>query len=178
MKPFLHARGSVGRWGGQPSDYMAIHDFIDSSKAAMPDLRHRALYHHAMGCYLVERIFGHTLINSDGREVSTRDVAENHIIEDMGFLPSVEDWLESLPQDKWHGGIHRLVREERPVEPSVAREARRNAVIDAVARGIYSGTLQLVEDCETKEDGARFDRAIDRIIAAAGGITLRDDEVA
>lgn len=113
MKPFLHARGSVSRWGGKPDDYMAIHDFIDSTKVAMPDLRHRALLHNAFGCFLVERIFGHTLTNSDGREVSTRDVAEQHIIEDMGFLPSLEDWMDDLPQQPWHGGLHRLPKDQR-----------------------------------------------------------------
>lgn len=113
MKPFKHAKGSVARWGGRPEDYMAIHDFIDQTKVAMPDLRHRAVLHNAFGCYLVERVFGHTLTNSDGREVSTRDVAERHIIEDMGFLPSLEDWLDELPQSDWHGGIHRLDKAKR-----------------------------------------------------------------
>lgn len=113
MKPFLHARGSVSRWGGNPDDYTPIHDFIDQTKIAMPDLRHRAVLHNAFGCFLVERVFGHTLTNSAGRVVSTRDVAEQHIIEDMGFLPSLEDWMDELPQSTWHGGIHRLSKEQR-----------------------------------------------------------------
>lgn len=132
MKPFLHARGSVRRWGGKPEDYLAIHDFIDSSKAAMPDLRHRALYHHAMGCYLVERIFGHTIKNSDGREVSTRDVAEEHIIEDMGYLPSVEDWLDAMPMLAWMGGIHRIAKDARPPTPPELREATRARVREVI----------------------------------------------
>lgn len=130
MKPFLHARGSVSRWGGKPEDYMAIHDFIDSSKATMPDVRHRALYHHALGCYLVERIFGHTFINSDGREVSTRDVAEHHIIEDMGFLPSVEDWIDGLPLAPWHGGISRMPKDQRPKSFAEVRAETRKRVLD------------------------------------------------
>lgn len=113
MKPFLHARGSIQRWGGKPEDYMPIHDFIDQSKMAMPDLRHRAVLHNAFGCYLVEKVFGHTIINSDKREVSTRDIAEHHIIEDMGFLPSLEDWIDDIPHREWHGGIHRLTKEQR-----------------------------------------------------------------
>ncbi len=128
MKPFLHARGSVARWGGKPEDYLPIHDFIDSSKIAMPDMRHRAALHNAFGCFLVERVFGHTIINSDGREVSTRDVAENHVIEDLGFLPSLEDWLDELPLSKWHGGIHRLKKDERPPTPVEVREATRARV--------------------------------------------------
>lgn len=107
---------------------MAIHDFIDSSKMAMPDMRHRAALHNAFGCYIVERVFGHTIRNSDGREVSTRDVAENHIIEDLGFLPSLEDFLDELPMSVWHGGIHRLPKDQRPPTPAEAREAARNRV--------------------------------------------------
>lgn len=98
----------------------------------MPDMRHRALYHHSLGCYLVERIFGHTFVNSEGREVSTRDVAEKHIIEDLGFLPSVEDFLDELPMSKWHGGIHRLPKDEREPTPAEQREARRNRVRDVL----------------------------------------------
>ena len=128
MKPFLHARGSVARWGGKSEDYLPIHDFIDSSKMAMPDMRHRAALHNAFGCFLVERVFGHTIKNSDGREVSTRDVAENHIIEDLGFLPSLEDFLDELPLSKWHGGIHRLPKDERPPTPAEARADARMRV--------------------------------------------------
>lgn len=113
MKPHLHARGSVSRWGGLPADYMAIHDFIDQTKIAMPDMRHRAVLHNAFGCFLIERVFGHTFMNSAGREVSTRDAAEQHIIEDLGFLPSLEDFLDELPQSPWHGGIHRLPKQQR-----------------------------------------------------------------
>lgn len=132
MKPFLHARGSVRRWGGKPTDYMAIHDFIDSTKQCMPDMRHRAVLHNAFGCFLVEKLFGHTLINSEGREVSTRDVAENHIIEDLGFLPSLEDFLDELPLSKWHGGIHRLPKDERPPTPAEARMEMRLRVSQAL----------------------------------------------
>lgn len=133
MKPFLHTRGSVKRWGGVASDYLPIHDFIDSTKIAMPDLRHRAVLHNAFGCFLVERIFGHTIVNSDGKEVSTRDIAENHIIEDLGFLPSLEDWLDELPQSKWHGGIHRTNKEDRPLTPEQERQATRDRVFRVFA---------------------------------------------
>lgn len=83
MKPWSHARGSAKRWGGTPEAYLAIHDFIDQTKIAMPDLRHRAVLHNAFGCFLVERVFGHVR-DVDGKQVSTRDIAEQHIIEDLG----------------------------------------------------------------------------------------------
>ncbi|MGN6108970.1 MAG: DUF6915 family protein, partial [Kofleriaceae bacterium] len=144
MKPFLHARGSASRWGGKPEDYIEIHDFIDSSKAAMPDMRHRAALHNAFGCFLVERVFGRTIVNSDGREVSTRDVAESHIIEDMGFLPSLEDWLDELPLSKWHGGIHRLPRDQRPPTPVEARDATRKRVREILSIR-FSPSVEIID---------------------------------
>jgi len=113
MKPYNHARSSVKRWGGRVEDYLEIHNFIDGTKIAMPDLRHRALLHNAWGIFLLERVFGVTITNSEGRAVSVRDVGEQHVMEDMGFIPSLEDWLEDLPQQPWHGGIHRLPKTER-----------------------------------------------------------------
>lgn len=141
MKPFRHAKGSVGRWGGKPEDYMAIHDFIDSTKIAMPDLRHRAVLHNAFGCFLVERVFGRTIVNSDGREISTRDIAEEHILEDMGFIPSLEDWLDELPLSTWHGGIHRIPKDQRPPTPAEERAATRDRVRSAIGALIGCGAI-------------------------------------
>lgn len=107
MKPFDHARHSVKKWGGKPEDYLPIHDFIDCSKAAHPDMRHRAILHNALGCFIVERVFGHNLTNSEGRLVSTRDVAEQHILDDMGFIPTISDYLKDMPMYDWLGGPKR-----------------------------------------------------------------------
>jgi len=49
MKPHLHARLSVKKHGGKLEDYLAIHEFIDSSKVAVADVRHRAMLHSAWG---------------------------------------------------------------------------------------------------------------------------------
>ncbi len=108
MKPHLHARGSVKRWGGKPEDYQAIHDFIDHTKAQIGDVRHRAMLHNAWGIYIVERVFGITFVNSDGKTVSVRDVAEKHVLEDMGTIPTLSDWLRTMPLADWMGGISRL----------------------------------------------------------------------
>lgn len=107
MKPFQHARVSVAKWGGKPDDYLPIHDFLDSSKAHFPDMRHRALLHSSFGIYIAERVFGHNVTNSDGRLVSVRDVAERHVIDDMGTIPTVQDYLKGLPFYDWLGGPKR-----------------------------------------------------------------------
>lgn len=104
MKPYIHALISAKKFKGKPEDYQAIHDFIDSSKACMPDIRHRAILHSAFGCFLVEKIFGTTLTNSDGKVVSVRDIAEEHIKEDLGFIPTMEHWLKNMPIEGWMSG--------------------------------------------------------------------------
>jgi hypothetical protein len=53
---------------------------------------------------LVERIFGATRKNSDGKTYSPRDVAEEHILEDLGFIPTLEKSFESLALVTWMGG--------------------------------------------------------------------------
>ena len=42
-KPYVHAVSSAKKFGGIWEDYIDIHEFLDSSKAVMSDLRHRAL---------------------------------------------------------------------------------------------------------------------------------------
>lgn len=107
MKPFIHSRNSVRKWGGKTEDYQKIHDFIDSSKACHPDVRHRAILHSSFGCFLVEQVFGTTITNSIGRDISTRDIAEQHVIEDMGFIPRVDQWLNNMKFEDWMYGSAR-----------------------------------------------------------------------
>lgn len=110
MKPYLHAMVSVRKWGGKPEDYLAIHDFLDSSKAHLPDVRHRALLHNSFGIYIAERVFGHNITNDNGKLVSVRDIAEQHVIDDVGFIPTVERYFEGMPMHDWLGGKKRTVR--------------------------------------------------------------------
>ena len=99
MKPFQHARASVKKYGGKIEDYQEIHDFFDSSKQTLPDMRHRAILHSAFGIFLLERVFGTTITNSDGKQVCVRDLGEDHVIQDLGFIPTVERWLKHLPKE-------------------------------------------------------------------------------
>ena len=46
---YHHADSSARRFRGSPSDYLAIHEWIDNSKIAFSDHRHRALRHHSFG---------------------------------------------------------------------------------------------------------------------------------
>lgn len=104
MKPYCHARNSVKKYGGKVEDYLPIHDFFDSSKAHVADMRHRAMLHNSFGVFLAEKVFGTYFENSDGRTVQVRDVAEDHVLEDLGRIPSVQDWLVGMPMYYWIGG--------------------------------------------------------------------------
>lgn len=112
MKPLIHAKVSVKRHGGVIEDYIDIHNFIDHSKAAMPDVRHRAILHSSFGCYLAEQIFGVYITNKDGKHISVRDIAEEHIQEDLGFIPTPERWLRNLPFEPWMSGAHKRTKSE------------------------------------------------------------------
>jgi hypothetical protein len=107
MKPHLHANISAKQHGGTPDDYMAIHEFIDHSKSSMADVRHRAMLHSAWGIYVVSQVFGNLITNSDGKQVSVRDIAEEHVIQDLGFIPTMDDWLKNLPIEGWMSGTRK-----------------------------------------------------------------------
>ena len=98
---YHHSLSSVKKWGGKPEDYQAIHDWFDESKKIMADFRHRALRHHAEGCFACEKEFGVAIKNSDGRMVPVRLIAERHIIEDLGYIPSMSDWFKQIKPAKW-----------------------------------------------------------------------------
>ncbi len=97
MKPHLHAKTSIKKHGGVLEDYLDIHEFIDSSKAHVADMRHRLLLHSSFGIYIVQQVFGHVRTNSAGRTYAVRDIAEDHVLEDLGCIPSVDRWLRDLP---------------------------------------------------------------------------------
>ena len=103
-KPAIHAQLSVRKYGGYIEDYMPIHNFLDSSKAHVPDMRHRAMLHNSWGIYLAEMTLGDMFENSHRKLISTRDIAEEHILQDMGFIPTVQDYLEGMPMYGWLGG--------------------------------------------------------------------------
>lgn len=110
MKPWIHAENSVKKFGGIPEDYLEIHDFLDSSKAHVPDMRHRAILHSSFGIFITEKVFGTYRINNDRKVVQVRDIAEHHIIEDMGRIPTVQDYLEGMPFYDWLGGPKKVKR--------------------------------------------------------------------
>lgn len=98
----FHAKSSVKRWGGKPEDYLPIHDWFDATKEMMADFRHRALRHHSQGIFEAERVFGHTITNSDGKVIPVRYIGEQHVMEDCGGrIPTVADWFSNMTIKSW-----------------------------------------------------------------------------
>lgn len=107
-KPTIHSKNSVAKFGGVESDYHEIHDFMDISKSAHADMRHRMVLHHALGCYIAEKVFGRTIVNAEGKEVNVRDIAEQHILDDLGFIPSLTEWVNEMNQESWMNGLRKI----------------------------------------------------------------------
>jgi hypothetical protein len=69
------------------------------------------LRHHTQGIFECERVFGATITNSSGREVPVRWIGEQHVTEDMGFQPSLSDWLRCIRPEPWMNRSRKLHRE-------------------------------------------------------------------
>ena len=96
--PHFHSKSSSRRFGGIPSDYYALHEWFDQVKAHLPDVRHRAVLHSSFGIYLAQQVFGEVLVRkSDGGEVPPRLLGEQQVLEDRGYIPTVQEWLKELP---------------------------------------------------------------------------------
>jgi hypothetical protein len=114
--PYHHAVSSAKKWGGEAEDYLPIHRWFDESKELHGDFRHRALRHHAHGIFECERVFGVTieLTIAPGRprkRIPTRWVAEQHVREDHGFIPTLQDWLVRIEPAPWMNRSRPLSRE-------------------------------------------------------------------
>jgi len=105
-----HAQSAAKKWGGSPEDYIAIEEFIDSSKKIIGDVRHRSLYHHTAGVWLCQEVFGRVLRIQKGYDVvavPVRLIAERHVLEDLGWLPSPADYIKGMPVEPWMSGAQR-----------------------------------------------------------------------
>ena len=110
---YHHALSSVRIWGGSVEDYLPLHLWFDQSKAITADFRHRALRHHAEGIFMLERFFGPTITLSTCRVVPVRLIGEQHVREDLGFIPSFADWVKAIHPEPWMGRALKLEGELR-----------------------------------------------------------------
>ncbi len=119
--PYHHSLSSVRKWGGVVDDYQPVHDWFDESKKIIADFRHRALRHHAEGNFMAETIFGSTITLTTGRVIPVRWIGEQHVREDLGFIPSFGDWVKMIRPEPW---MRRALRLETTLEATI-QPARR-----------------------------------------------------
>ena len=50
---------------------------------------------------MLERLFGVTIVNADGRTVPVRLIGEQHVREDLGRVPSFADWARAIGAQPW-----------------------------------------------------------------------------
>lgn len=105
MKPLLHSKIAAKTFGGVWQDYIEIENFFDQTKGYIPDSRHRMILHNSFGIMLCEQMFGVAIVNSDGKDVSVRDIAERHVIDDLGYIPTLcEVFKDVAPPAEVVGG--------------------------------------------------------------------------
>ena len=105
--PLKHSQSSARLFGGVADDYLHIHTVMDSSKLFLADWRHRALLHNTFGIHVFEQLMGAAFKRkSDGVEVCTRTVISQHIMEDLGAIPTAGEFLREMPLKQWMTGIH------------------------------------------------------------------------
>ena len=80
MKPLQHAQISAKTYGAVWTNYIEIHNFLDSSKAACAYFKYRFLLHPAEGIDLAVRLFGKELTNNNGQTNSIRQILTNHLV--------------------------------------------------------------------------------------------------
>ena len=56
------------------------------------------------GIFLCERIFGVAITNSEGKKVPVRYIGEQHVKEDLGRIPTAQDWLSQIKPTSWMYG--------------------------------------------------------------------------
>lgn len=101
---WIHSISSARKFRGKPEDYLKIHQKMDCSKAYISHNGHRALTHHSFWVHEVMiPLFGYVIKNSDGLDVSVKDICERHILEDfhMKFIPTAQDYLENMEVKEW-----------------------------------------------------------------------------
>ena len=100
---WIHSKSSARKFGGEIEDYLSIHMKMDCSKAYVADNRHRTLTHTNFWIHEVMiPIFSYTIKNSAGKEVSVKDVCEQHILEDFGMRWSLWIGCKMVLKDVHH----------------------------------------------------------------------------
>ena len=114
-----HAVSSANAFGGQPADYYELHRWLDRGRRGTDRLLHRMLAHHTQGIDDAVALFGDVITSSAGRKVPTSLLAHQHIIEDLGFVPVLEHYMELLQCPRWASKPAKLLHSKLLEHPAL-----------------------------------------------------------
>lgn len=131
MNPYIHAKNSANKYGGVPEDYLEVHCFMDSAKEHIGTVVHRLILHNTFGVALAEKVCGdyvqigsgkvvrtNYIVNSEGRKVFVRDIAQDHVLEDLhGKIPTLSEQFANVTVD--------LVKDKLGIFGPLIRRVRR-----------------------------------------------------
>jgi hypothetical protein len=69
---------------------------------------------------MAETVFGPPITISTGRLVPFRWIAEQHGLEDLGFIPSFADWVKAVRPEAWMGRSQNLSDSAGTPDPPMA----------------------------------------------------------
>lgn len=104
-----HCVSSAKAFGGVAEDYAKLHAWMDRSRAGTDKLLHRMLAHHTQGIADGVALFGDTWEISTGARIPTSLILNRHVREDLGFMPTLEHYLELLHCPRWASRPARLL---------------------------------------------------------------------
>jgi hypothetical protein len=78
-------------------------------------------FHHSLGIDHCVRHFGPTITTCDGRQIPTRWIAEQHVKEDFGWIPSFADWVRAIKPEPWMGRVPRIPGFDQPIATAPSR---------------------------------------------------------
>jgi len=168
MKPLQHARITAHRFGGKWQDWIAIHDWIDRSKAIFPSMQHRMLLHSDFGEWLAIRIHGEKIWAEDRTFISTRDLFRDHQMEDLGRVVILAEWLREIDAVYW-------TRRRRP--PRQLEQITENPAEGLAARwgGVPDDYLALIDFFDKPSEFAPENPAAAMITHNSFGIFLAEE---
>lgn len=95
--PIQHAKSNAKKFGGEYTEYLHLHEWMDETKSWFGDSLHRLVRHHSEGIFEGEKKFGTHFVNSAGKTVYVRYCLEMHVKEDCnGYIPSFKEWVISI----------------------------------------------------------------------------------
>jgi len=134
MRPFQHALNSARGTDGCWEEYLPVHEFIDSTKVACSDIRHRMILHSVDFGAAVARMAFPERTDVDA-------LMRRHVIEDLGEARTLSDWLKHCHRTH----LPRLYPRALPVDVDrmIADEVARLGVSDDTLVRRVGGLLAL-----------------------------------